>query len=364
MNTLTCLNISYFIALQCGVASIAWGGVGEGKTAMGSAIARALGMNFFCFIPSQHCADDLSGLPVPNLLKRIVDMLPMEFILALTQPNWFLMIDEITTSSPTMKPLLLSALNEGRIGKLEFHPTTIRAGCANPPELCPNGSPLEPALLNRCYHHQWALPFDSWYEGMQRGGVFSPPANLPIVGDFSAHVPKWMRLTSNLVKANVGLRKAKTIDENAFGFQSLRAWYNLSLCLAGADKVGADDDVRMELATGIVGEGCAVELGRYVDALDLYDPDEALDGKVVIEMDGDRGDVLACLPTALLSAAQQNPTDKRLNKLSEILVTMAENDLAELSVPSLAQITELFPNYEIPMSLLTRYSRIVSQLEG
>ena len=120
----------------------------------------------------------------------------------------------------------------------------------------------------------------------------------------------------------------------------------------------------MELATGIVGEGCAVELGRYVDALDLYDPDEALDGNVVIQMDGDRGDVLSCLPTALLSAAALNPTEKRLNMLAEILVKMAESDLAELSVPSLAMMTEQFPGYELPMSLLTRYSRIVSQLEG
>jgi hypothetical protein len=364
MNTLTCLNISYFIALQCGVASIAWGGPGEGKNAMLEAVAKALGMKFYCFIPSQHAPEDLGGLPHANLSRKLVEMLPMEFILALTEPNWFFMLDELTTTASAMKAVLLSALNEGKIGSLTFHPTTIRAGAANPPEFAPNGSPLEPALLNRCYHHKWALPFDSWYAGMQKGGQFEAPSNIPIVGDFSAYVPKWTVLISNLLKAQPSLRKEMKLAEDAFGYCSLRSWHNLSVCLAGADKVGAEDDVKMELATGMVGEGGATELSRYVDALELYDPDEALDGKVVIDMTGDRGDVLSCLPPALLSAAAQNPTDKRLNKLSEILVTMAENDLAELSVPSLAQITELFPNYEIPMSLLTRYSRIVSQLEG
>ena len=51
---MVCPNVSYFIACQAGVSSIAWGGVGVAKNALIEAVAAHIGYIAHVFIPSQH----------------------------------------------------------------------------------------------------------------------------------------------------------------------------------------------------------------------------------------------------------------------------------------------------------------------
>lgn len=358
------LNIAYFIAVQCGTPALAIGSTGVAKSAFIEALAEKLGYKFFCFIPSQHMPEDIGGIPYHDVSSKTAEMVPMEWIKALTEPNWFLFIDELTTAPQAMRPPILSVLNERRVGKLKFHPSTIVCAACNPPEMAPNSSPLEASMLNRLYHHQWVDPFDSWYRGMMNGGNFEVPESVPVVGDYSTYLPKWTRLIASLCKAQPSLRTTKQIPENEPGFASYRSWYRLAHCLAGADKIGADGSVMAELGTGLVGSAQTSQLMTYIAALDLHDPDAVLDGKEKVEFGKDRLDQLIFLPTAMMTALRGDHSDKRITKACEVMIEMGEHDMLDVVMPTLAEVSELFPQYRIPKALLSRYGNLIKQIGG
>jgi MoxR-like ATPase len=360
-----CLNAALYVAIQCGITGIAWGTTGVGKSATLEALAAALGRKFFCFIPSMHMPEDIGGIPHINLSKMVSEMVPMAWIRALTEPGWFLMIDEVTTAPQQMRPVLLSVMNEGRIGDLHFHPDTIIVAAANPPEIAPNGAPLEPSMLNRMYHHKWQTPFDTWYDGMLRGGVFKSPDNLPIVGDYSAYATKWCSIIARLTKAHPEMRQTDRIPDDQLAFPSPRAWHALALCLAGTEKVGlSDSNVPMELATGIVGADAADILANYIAASDLYDPDEVIKKPSIVKYDEDRIDQLIYLPISLMDALSKDASKPRIDGALEALVSMAENGFVENAAPVIGEIQKVYPKYKTPPKLATRYGKIACQIGG
>lgn len=350
--------------MQCGATSLAWGSTGVAKSAFIEALAKALGYKFFCFIPSMHMPEDIGGLPYLNISAKIGEMIPMAWIRALTEPNWLLLIDEVTTAPQAMRPPVLTVMNEKKIGEVRFHPSTIVCGAANPPELAPNSSPLEPSMLNRCYHHQWKLPFDSWLEGMMNGGNFPEPSNIPVVGDYSLYLPKYTRLIGMFNKAQPALRETKVAPENEYAFPSPRQWYRLAHCLAGAEKVGAGAETQEELGVGLVGTSATQQMMDYMVRDDLHDANLVVDGKEKVDYSEDRLDQLVYLPVAMIEALKSNSSEKRITKACEVMIEMAEHNLLDLVMPALGEVSDLFPTYEIPAKLESRYGRLLSQLGG
>jgi len=359
-----CLNAALYIVIQCGTAGIAWGGTGECKTAFLSALIRALGKKPFVFIPSQHMPEDVGGMPHIDAKKLVARMVHLEWLVNLVQEGFGIIFDELTTAPQAMRPALLSLLNEGRVGDLVLHPTTIRVAAANPPELAPNSSPLEPSMLNRLYHHEWEVPFDSWMAGMMNGGQFSLPNNFPIVGDYSAYVPKWTRRIAYLLQRQPALRTCRRIPDDEKAFPSLRQWHNLAHCLAGADKVKAGGDVINQIATGMVGSAGAGQLMQSIAAKDLYDPAEVVDKTVAIDFSGDRVDQLVFLPVGIMETLESDHSDKRLDNAFDVLVEMGENGLLDCVGPVLADLTNTYKEYRVPKKLLSRYGKLVAQIGG
>jgi hypothetical protein len=359
-----CLNSALFIAIQCGVAGVAWGTTGVGKSAFLKALADELGYKFFCFIPSQHMPEDIGGIPDIDRKTKVASMIPMQWIKALTEPGWMLMIDELTTAPQPMRPPILSVLNEGCIGELCFHPSTIRVAAANPPEMAPNSSPLEASMLNRLYHHDWETPFDTWYKGMLNGGKFEMPSNIPVVGDYSAYVPKWTGIIGRLCHRQPAIRECRVIPEGERAFASLRQWYNLARVLAGADKVKASGEVVNQLATGMVGQANAAQLMRWIAAADLYDSGAVIDGTVTISYDNDRIDTLIYLPVGIMEALRDDHSDKRLDRAGEVLIEMGEHGMVDSIMPVLGEIGTTYPDYRMPKKLLARYGSLIKQIGG
>lgn len=359
-----CVNAALFIAIQCGVAGIAWGGTGECKTAFLEALIRAIGKKPFVFIPSQHMPEDVGGIPDIDKKSGLARMVHLDWLVRMTQEGWGIIFDELTTAPQSMRPALLSLLNEGRVGDLVLHPSTIRVAAANPPELAPNSSPLEPSMLNRMYHHDWELPFDSWLDGMLNGGQFKAPDNFPIVGDISSYVPKWTRRVGYLLQRQPALRGCKRIPDDEKAFPSLRQWYHLAHCLAGADKVKAGGDVMNQIATGMVGSAGAGQLMQSIAAKDLYDPAEVVDRTVTIDYTGDRVDQLVFLPCGILETLSDDHSSKRLDNAVEVLVEMGENGMLDCVGPVLNDITNTYSEYRVPKKLLSRYGKLVAQIGG
>lgn len=358
-----CLNAALYIVVQCGLPGIAWGGTGECKTAFLEALIRAMGLKPFVFIPSQHMPEDIGGIPDIDKKSGLVRMIYPEWLVRMTTQGWGIIFDELTTAPQPMRPALLSLLNEGRTGDLCLHPSTVRVAAANPPELAPNSSPLEASMLNRLYHHDWELPFDSWMEGMMSGGKFSVPANFPIVGDTSAYLPKWTRRVAYLLQRQPALRTCRQIPDDEKAFPSLRQWFNLSRCLAGADKVKAGGDVINQIATGMVGSAGAGQLMQSIAAKDLYDPAEVVDGTTKIDYSS-RVDQLIFLPVGIMETLADDHASKRLDNGVEVLIEMGENGLLDCVGPVLNDLTNTYKDYRVPKKLLARYGKLVAQIGG
>ena len=364
-----CDNSALWIVIQCGMAGIAWGETGVAKSAFLEALANALKLKFYCFIPSQHDPADIGGIPHVDAKKYIAKMVHLEWLHRLIEEGWMILFDELTTAPTMMRPPLLSILNEGRVGDLRFHPSLMRCAAANPPEIAPNGSALEPSMLNRLYHHNWEFPFESWFNGMMNGGKFEIPTNFPLVGDYSTHVPKWTRRVGYLCQRHPAIRVTRTIPEGALAFPSPRQWHRLSLCLAGADKVGAGGDILNEIATGMVGDAAAGMLMQSIAASDLYDPNEIVDRTKKIDYANDRVDQLIYLPCGIMEVLDNDartgkPTAKRMDNAVEVLIEMGEHGLLDCVGPVLSHITNKFDSYRVPKTLLSRYGSLVSQIGG
>ena len=220
-------------------------------------------------------------------------------------------------------------------------------------------------MLNRLYHHQWELPFESWYTGMMNGGKFEiDPSSFPLVGDTSAYLPKWTRMIGRLVKLKPSLREGKP-SEDEHGFCSLRQWHALSLALAGANQVGADGEVYAKLASGMIGSAGAGQLMAYLGANDIYDPAKVIDGVEIVDYT-DGIDRLVCLPVGILNAlAPDKDEDKaRIERAVTVLVSMGENGLFDCVGPVLEDMRRSYPSYKMPSKLGARWGSLVGKIQS
>lgn len=362
-------NAAFFIAAQAGQSTIAYGGVGVAKNALIEAVIRMLDYIGHIFIPSQHAPEDIGGVPYVDPATGACRMIAMEWAHDLRNPRRWLHADELTTAPTQMRPPLLSCLQERRIGSLVFHPTTIVTAAANPPELAPNGSPLEPALCNRLYHHEWVFPSDLYHRGLRAGGNFPVPGDFPIVGDYSFLLPKWGGLVSRLLTNKPSLANTERVHDGVRAFPTPRSWWNLCRCLAAAESVGYLDECRSELATGLVGAGPGAELLNLVDKLTAHNVEGIADGTETVKVDESRFDVLLSLPSALVihltERAKAGPVDDEvLDRCFDVMVRIGEADQPDSAIPALAEFRKVFPKFQPNAKLAARHGKLVSALYG
>ena len=363
-------NAAFFIAGQAGQSTIAYGLVGVAKNALIESVIEMLEYVGHIFIPSQHCPEDIGGVPFHDPAAGVCRMVAMDWMADLTLPRRWLHIDELTTAPTQMRPPLLSCFNERRVGALKFHPTTIVTAAANPPELAPNGSELEPALNNRLYHHEWVFPSDLWHAGLRSGGQFPVPANFPVVGDFSFLLPKWGGLISRLVTNKPSLGNTERVHPGVRAFPTPRSWWNLARCLAAAESVGYLDECRAELATGLVGAGAGAELLNLADTLTMHNVEGIADGSETVKVDESRFDLLISLPSALcIHLGERKQRDGAvdsdvLDRCYDVMVRIGEADQPDSAIPSLAELTRLFPDYRPPAKLAARHGKLATAIYG
>ena len=363
-------NLAFYIAAQAGVPAVARGSVGVAKNAMIEAIMALIGYVGHVFIPSQHAPEDIGGVPVHDPAAGCIRMTMMEWLFDMTKPKRWLHMDEVTTAPNQMRPPMLSVLQEKRVGALRFHPTSIVTAACNPPDLCPAGAELEPALCNRLYHHDWVFPSDTWHKGLRAGGVFPTPAAIPIVGDYTYLLPKFGSLVSRLVTNKPALQNTERVQDGVLAFPTPRSWWNLCRALAAADSVQCLDEVRSELCAGLVGMGAGAELMLMIDSQTAHDVEAYLTGGVKVVVNDSTIDKLYSLPSAMVDYLKEEKRknggvdDAKIERAFDLLVTMAEGDLPDFSVPCLAEVRREFPAFRASAKVAARHTKVVMAIEG
>lgn len=366
----SCPNAAFYIAAQAGVSSVARGGVGVAKNAVIEAVIRFLQYVPYVFIPSQHAPEDIGGIPVHDPATGACRMSPMSWMFDLRNPLRWLHIDEVTSAGTQMRPPLLSCFNERRVGELVFHSTTVVTAACNPPDLCPNGSELEPALANRMYHHDWIFPANEWRAGLSNGGNFPLPTNVPVVKSFQHFLPKFGGLVARLTRNKPSLMCVERVPDGELAFPTPRSWWNTVRCLAAADSVGMLNDVRSQLVCGTVGTGAGAELLAMLDSLAMIDVPAFLEGRETVDLNENTIDRLIGLPSAIVTylgerkAEDGGVDDAMSSKACELLIEMAEGDQPDLSIPCLAEIKLLLPDYKMPAKLAARHAKVVTAIFG
>jgi hypothetical protein len=356
-------NAAYYLAVQAGVPSIAEGDTGAAKSqAGGLALARATNRKFVLLIGSSMSPEDFGGFPAPNYDAGYMELMPMHWAhLAKIGPAVVFM-DEFTTTDPAKRAPALSIITERKVGDVMLHPDTLVAAACNPPEMCPNGSPLEQAMCNRFYHHDWVHPFEDWAAGVVAGFKWEDPA-IPVLPDnWRTYCDKWGILITGFLRKNPKLRSKMPDDPMQKGFPTIRSWTNTAYALGAADSCGAPTTIQAQLLNGIIGDAAAGEFLTYVDALDLVDPEDVLNGKVKFAFDEDKFSQASCMPSALVASLSSNCTGDRFNNALECMCDIAEKCL-EICIVHFRTVLGMCPkNHAIPAALSQRMFKIVNRL--
>jgi hypothetical protein len=357
-------NMAYLIAVQTRVPALAEGDTGVGKSQFISQLCDALGFDFYPLIGSCHAPEDFGGIPFPVFDAGHAALLPMKWVSRTTLPRQFIFIDEVTTIPQQVRPVALSMLTERRIGEVLMHPSTIICGACNPPELAPNAAPLEKALLNRFYHHKWQPPKSSWLVGMRNDQNFPTP-QVPVLSDnWLTFRGKWSALHANFCEAKPSMLEYQhTGEDDRKSFPTLRSIQKSALLLAAAEDVDAPAEIFVELLSGMVGDEYASEFFAYCGSVELYDPEDIVEGRVKVKWDKSRFDVLACLPSAVIGAIRRENNADRFGKAVEFFIELCQHE-ADLALYPLEELCPMMPKgYRWDTKAATVFGDILRQIE-
>ena len=357
-------NAAYYLAVQAGVPAMAEGGTGEAKSqAGGLALARALGKKFVLLIGSACSDTDFAGFPSPDKKLPYMPMIPTKKMYDCINEPCLLFIDEATAVDGTRRAPMMSIFTERQMGDYELHPDTLIAGACNPPDVCPNGSPFEPAMCNRFYHHEWQLPFEDWAEGMVNKHNWSDPAIPVLPADWRLSCDRWDVIITGFLRKNPKMKKQIPTEDGQKSFSTLRAHTNLALALGAADACNAPTSIHSQLIDGLVGEVCNGELMAYYAALDLCDPEEVLDGNISYTYDEKQYSQAACLTHALLACLSAKMSPTRFENGMKALCDIGDGNVELVIEPFRRLLTMIPDGHAIKASLQKRTYSLLSRLK-
>ncbi|MYK76486.1 MAG: AAA domain-containing protein [Acidimicrobiaceae bacterium] len=265
------------ILLVAGIPVLLWGDPGTGKTSTIEAFARRAGWRTVSVIASIHDPTDFAGLPVRTEAGVVFE--PPAWARRTAESNGVSLVffDEVNTATPATQNALMKVVLEGRVGDLELGEGVRFAAAANPPSQNSAAWDLSAPLANRFAHLEWPVSFEDWKAGYLGGWPEPDPLDI----DLSSVDPFSRELVRLLQASFLATRPALVCElpENGTvlrGWPSPRSWERLADCLAMADTVGVSADVRLLVASALVGEGAAVEYLAYLRNLDLLDPKDLL----------------------------------------------------------------------------------------
>jgi hypothetical protein len=258
---------------RAGVAVCLWGDPGIGKSALIHAAAAADDVPCETVIGSLREPSDFAGLPVVG--DDGVRMEPPSWAKRLKEAGaGYLFLDELSTATPAVQAAMLGVALERRVGELQL-PRGVRVvAAANPPERAADGWDLSPPLANRFLHVAYTPSVDGWIDGMTAG--FSLPAG----GRVAEPSRERSAVARAAVAAFIRTRPSLLDDCPTNASVSGRAWPSRRTWTMTADVLALLDPHDLEaahlVASGLVGEGAAVEYLTWRRQADLPDPESVI----------------------------------------------------------------------------------------
>lgn len=284
-------NAAFWIACQTGKTPLALGTPGVGKSAQITAFAKACGRQLYVLIGSLRDPADVGGYPYPVEYGTVVEsgekkvymsLLPPKYAVDAQEGKWILFIDELTTCPPAVQAALLRVIAEKHVGDLALPEDTWIVSAANPAGMAANGHDLEPPMANRLCHLNWEMDWDSWEMGMLNGGEFPEPQFPLLPENWREKIPQVNGMIAAYRRArptafepaldSAGNLKMSRTDACG-AWPSARSWTMAGIMLAAAKAVNAPLETQIQLVGGCVGDGVTTEFFKWLQDLDLPDPE-------------------------------------------------------------------------------------------
>lgn len=336
-DTLTAMQI----LLAAGVPVLLWGDPGTGKTHTIEAFARRAGWHTVSVIASIHDPTDFAGLPVRTDAGVVFE--PPAWARRAAQGDGVSLVffDEVSTATPATQNALMRVVLEGRVGDLRLGEGVRFAAAANPPSQNSAAWDLSAPLANRFAHLQWPVSFEDWKAGYLGGWPDPEPLDID-----PGTVDPYSREMVRLLQASfLTTRPALVCDvpDNAAetrGWPSPRSWERLADCLAIADVAQVTDEVRLLVASALVGDGAAAEYLAYLRNLDLPDPSQLLEHPAGFGELQRTDQQLAALD-AVVAAATTDP--KRWRDAFRVCIVAAGCGAPDVAASAAIRLAEIKP---------------------
>jgi len=311
------LNWAPLIAMQVRVTPGCVGDPGTVKSTTFERLALKVARWYTAYMLDQTLPEDIRGYPMlqdvkiaEKEYKAMVHVLEVEQLRARHEKT-VMLLDEFNQCGHAV---------QGAAQELVRKPgkECWMAAAFNPPESATAGIELPPAVVNRMCIVDWEPPFDDFMEGMhndtgEEDEIQFPEPEIPIVPpSWKTFRPKWSKLIAMFLDRRPELRQNLPKDPalHSKPWPSLRSWPNLSKCLAGAESVGASQDVMRKLMMGCVGEGASVELRAFIETQDLPHPETILANPTALMLPK-RQDLAIAVASGLLGVVENNNTADR-----------------------------------------------------
>lgn len=271
-----------------GIPVLLWGKPGEGKSSFLESLSQP---NFpvLTLIASIHDPTDFSGLPIMHNGK--VHYAIPEWVENFgTEGEGILFLDELTTAPPSVQAALLRVVLERKVG---FHdlPEKVRiVSAANPPDLMTGGWELSPPLRNRFVHLPWELSAEVYKNALLNGYENAPLPTIPKEAHTKA-LKEYQLLVHGFLSRNPNLLTSSP-ETDRYGFASPRSWDYAAALMASCAVLNLsplqgnqDSKVFLELLSGCVGEGIAINFLGFLKNLKVPNPEWVLDEKIKIKLE-------------------------------------------------------------------------------
>lgn len=320
-------NEPLYLALQV-VPCLTTGTTGAGKSSSFECLAAAIRRRFVPLYGSSMLPEDVGGYPIPDHKEKLVRMMAASWVADLMHGDGLLFCDEVTNVPVQTQAGFLSVMTERRVGDQRLPATTLIVGACNPPELCPNAVPLAPAMRSRFAHFPWEVDWDNWFHGLRSGCNWQAPKFPVVPAHFTDNLPQYGALVEAFLRATPDCREKVPSDDETMAFPTLRTWTYLVRCFAAASAVGyAGSDIMFKkLALACVGQAAGSEFVRYMNQLDLLDPESILAGVTTYTYER-RPDANICLLTGLVKGLRSETSPDRWVNAAKAFIAIGREEI-------------------------------------
>jgi hypothetical protein len=169
-----------------------WGQPGIGKTMIVQQIAQELGYHLVVLEVSTIHPYALSGIPVPNIRRRMVELLPLRFVEEVRQhekEDCIIFLDDFGAADPYQQRIALALTTYRAIGDAALPPSARLVIATNREEDAAYVITPSYAILNRVKHYNLVPKFEDWVSWMHRHYAKTKPTLLELVVSFLTSHP-------------------------------------------------------------------------------------------------------------------------------------------------------------------------------